>query len=1071
MLRRFASMCLSVLMLAALTSQTSSPVIAADPPALPVQPIDTPQIETIGSVEAISPVELASQSAASGALDCVFCVLSNWGGDERYTFILDNGNDLRVDGDVMVNHDAWYGGVQAIVRCGSSPCTPPTCYDWSPLPTDHRVQMCGHALYVDHSNGSTPTILSARTISLTGGWDGRIDTDVVHADQLAAPCPAHPRFLGYPPALQETNVCIGVPQIVDPLNDPANPGAIVPVPDFQALSSCPDGLCGPVASASCVAEPGTELRLPTGTFTSPNKLILAGAANQKKVTICPGLYFGGFSALGDGSAQPHVIMLPGTYAMIGGGFSVNGTASITTASSQGDGVTIYNTGAAESFTENFPSDATLVPVCDPAVSACNPTGTPVLNPPSTVPINAGTPVTYKLTVPKGIFVEAPAPTGTAASFAFYNGTTPIVCEAPGLTVTTVSTSLVATCTTRYATFGQKGITAVYAGDATYAPTGAAKTQAVIPAITASQDNIDLRTSAGPCAGIWNPFTDPCGRIIMHAPTSGRYSGLLLFQDRATGFLEGALAILLQPYLGAPACDTTPITTPLGEQPAFMAYGVVPDAHAVPDPCGPLGGLSGTIYAPHLASGSPADWDAVVEIMASGLANLQVIAAEVDVTTPGVQARLDARRLQPERLVLTPSSASIAPGVAQAYTVEAFDADGHSLGDVTGSSAFGIAPDGGCTGASCSATVAGSHTVTATNAGLTATATLTVIPGTFDHLGLVPADATIAAGGIQAYTAEGRDAYDNPLGTVAGVAFTIGPNGSCTSGKCTAKLAGVHTVTGTADGLTATTTLTVVPGPLDHLVLAPATASVLAGVAQPYTAEGRDRFNNTIGDVTAGTVFTIAPNGSCSGASCRATIVGNHTVTGVNAGKLGRATLSVKAGPLDHLALTPAAATIAFGGSQVYSATGRDAFDNPLGTQSGVVYTIGPDGGCTKAVCTPASVGVHTVTGTKTGLTGSATLTVTRASPTLAYTGQTTVVHGAPLTLSATLKRPGGAAIAGALISFTLDGMTRTAVTNALGVAAVNTTAPPTPGTYSISVVFAGDASFKSASLTKNLVVS
>ena len=156
--------------------------------------------------------------------DCVLCVLSNWQGDERYTFLLDNGNDLRVDGDIVVNHDAWYSGVPAVNRCeGASTCSPATCYDWTPSSGDHRVRMCGHALYVDHSAGSTTSTLSARTISLAGGWQARNDTDIVHADQLAATCPAHPKFLGYPAALQETNVCIGVPQIADPLNDPASP--------------------------------------------------------------------------------------------------------------------------------------------------------------------------------------------------------------------------------------------------------------------------------------------------------------------------------------------------------------------------------------------------------------------------------------------------------------------------------------------------------------------------------------------------------------------------------------------------------------------------------------------------------------------------------------------------------------------------------------------------------------------------------------------------------------------------------------------------------------------------------
>ena len=582
---------------------------------------------------------------------CNFCSLSDWQGDDRYVLLIDNGNDLRIDGDIFSNHATWYTGGgsngTAMNRCGADPCSAPTCGDWNGLPSNRNILMCGHSIYVAHSGGSTPTILSARSIAAAGGWEGRSSNDIIHADQLAPICPAHPKYLGYPtPFLQETNVCIGVPQIVDPLNDPGDPGTIMPLPDYEALSTCPGGPhpCGPVASPTCVAEPGTTLRTPTGTYTTPVKLNLSGTT--AKYTICPGIYYGGFVTNGD-SRNPSVIMLPGTYVMIGGGFNVTGTASITSVSSQGDGVSIYNSGGSEAFSENFPSDTTLIPtVCPPPVgSLCEVTGTPVLHPPGN-PIHADHPVTYKLTVPKGTFAGAPVPTGTAASFTFYNGSTPIVCEAPGLTVTTVGTSLVAECTTRYTKFGSKGITAVYAGDAIYAATGDMNTQEVNPAPSASQDNIDLRTDTAPCS--WDPVTDPCGRIVLHAPTAGRYSGLLIFQDRAPGELEGALGMLIQPALGAGACDMTTVSTPLGDQPKFMAdgvpsYGAPFNTLPVPDPCGPLGGLSGTIYAAHTAgpgAGHASDWDAVVNIMGSGLAKIQIIGAEIDFTqgNPSHQAR-------------------------------------------------------------------------------------------------------------------------------------------------------------------------------------------------------------------------------------------------------------------------------------------------------------------------------------------------------------------------------------------------------------------------------------------------
>ena len=88
------------------------------------------------------------------------------------------------------------------------------------------------------------------------------------------------------------------------------------------------------------------------------------------------------------------------------------------------------------------------------------------------------------------------------------------------------------------------------------------------------------------------------------------------------------------------------------------------------------------------------------------------------------------------------------------------------------------------------------------------------------------------------------------------------------------------MTGT-DGSTGTASLTVTAGPLDHIALSPATATIGAGGSQAYTATGLDAYNNSLGDVTGATTFTIGPNGSCTGTSCSATIAGAHTVTGTD----------------------------------------------------------------------------------------------------------------------------------------------------------------------------------------------
>ncbi len=137
--------------------------------------------------------------------------------------------------------------------------------------------------------------------------------------------------------------------------------------------------------------------------------------------------------------------------------------------------------------------------------------------------------------------------------------------------------------------------------------------------------------------------------------------------------------------------------------------------------------------------------------------------------------------------------------------------------------------------------------------------------------------TVASGTVAANVATA----DFPLTSVSAGTYTI-----------EAAYSGAPGVAASDNSLQPPPDLTIAPGPLDHLVLAPATATVDAGVGQPYTAEGFDAFDNSLGDVTSSTTFTIDGGGSCTGASCSSMLAGDHTVTGTDATATGTATLTV-----------------------------------------------------------------------------------------------------------------------------------------------------------------------------------
>ena len=333
------------------------------------------------------------------------------------------------------------------------------------------------------------------------------------------------------------------------------------------------------------------------------------------------------------------------------------------------------------------------------------------------------------------------------------------------------------------------------------------------------------------------------------------------------------------------------------------------------------------------------------------------------------------------ITLSPSSTSVIAGASQTYVSTGYDTYGNSRGDVTASTVFSLAPDGSCSLAACTPSVTGTHTVTGNDAGITATATLTVTPGPLSSITIAPSSSTVLAGVSQTYTATGFDSFGNAIGdATSSTTFTILPDGSCAAASCTATAVGAHTVTGTDSGHTTNSTLTVNPAALDHLVLSPASSSITAGNSQTYTSIGFDVYNNSRGDLTAFTVFTISPNGSCATASCTATAVGAHTVTGASSTKTGTSTLTVTPGALSSITISPSSASITAGTSQVYSANGFDAYNNPLGVVTpSTVFTISPDGSCTTSSCTASVIGSHTVTATDAGHTATSSLTVTAAA--------------------------------------------------------------------------------------------
>ena len=134
------------------------------------------------------------------------------------------------------------------------------------------------------------------------------------------------------------------------------------------------------------------------------------------------------------------------------------------------------------------------------------------------------------------------------------------------------------------------------------------------------------------------------------------------------------------------------------------------------------------------------------------------------------------------------------------------------------------------------------------------------------------------------------------------------------------------------------------GPLDHLVVNPASATTAGGTYVTYQVEGYDQSGNDVGDVTDAATLSIAPNGSCVAAQCTATTVGTHTVTATDGTAKGTASL-VTTAPCTTFWSGPTSGTSDWNGQASYWSD--DAF--PTGSDVACItapgtYTIRLSGG-------------------------------------------------------------------------------------------------------------------------------
>jgi len=153
-------------------------------------------------------------------------------------------------------------------------------------------------------------------------------------------------------------------------------------------------------------------------------------------------------------------------------------------------------------------------------------------------------------------------------------------------------------------------------------------------------------------------------------------------------------------------------------------------------------------------------------------------------------------------------------------------------------------------------------------------------------------------------------------------------------------------------------------------------TVPAGSGQTYYLVTTDQYGNAIGLVSSGFSLTIGPpTAACNGTACSATKVGTYQVTASYQGLTATTAQTVAPGPLDYLALTPVAATVVAGGTQVYAVEGFDQYGNDRGSLVSSTFLSVTGGSCSGMSCMGMTAGNQAVTASSGGKTATAVLTV------------------------------------------------------------------------------------------------
>ncbi|MCE8428719.1 MAG: Ig-like domain-containing protein [Candidatus Methanoperedens sp.] len=246
------------------------------------------------------------------------------------------------------------------------------------------------------------------------------------------------------------------------------------------------------------------------------------------------------------------------------------------------------------------------------------------------------------------------------------------------------------------------------------------------------------------------------------------------------------------------------------------------------------------------------------------------------------------------IIVTPNGQAIPPGGTQLFSAAPKDQYGNAFTAAVTWSATGSGSIDSATGLFTAGSVAGAYTVTAASGSISGSASGTVSTAApyLANIIVTPNGQAIPPGGTQLFSAAPKDQYGNAI--AAAVTWSATGSGSVDSatGLFTAgSVAGAYTVTAANGSISGSASGIVTPLVLTTITVSPATATVVKGNTQAFTAAPKDQngnsiaatitwasSNTTVGTISATGVLTAVSAGTTTVTASSGTVNGTASVT-------------------------------------------------------------------------------------------------------------------------------------------------------------------------------------------------